>query len=142
MHRARARRTACTTTFRRSRHHEAKAEIEQGKFLESAHVHGNYYGTSKASVEDVHKGWQDLCLTSTGRAVGEGGESGPAFSGRGARSMEALEAWLRGRGTETEEKIQRMTNAQSEMDYARPRAGPAPFWAYFVNDDDSAHTSG
>ena len=55
--------------------------------------------------------------------------------------MEALEARLRGRGTETEEKVQkRMANAQSEMDYARPRAGPAPFDAYLVNDDlDSAH---
>ena len=58
-----------------------------------------------------------------------------------APDMAALEARLRGRGTETEEKVQkRMANAQSEMDYARPRAGPAPFDAYLVNDDlDSAH---
>ena len=106
-----------------------KAEIEQGKFLESAHVHGNYYGTSKASVEDVQKAGKICVLDIDCQGVRSVKEAnlGAKCLWVEAPSMEALEARLRGRGTETEEKIQkRMTNAQSEMDYARPRAGPAP----------------
>jgi guanylate kinase len=47
-------------------------------------------------------------------------------------SMDALEERLRGRGTETEAKIQlRLNNANSEME-----AGKAlPFDTYIVNDD-------
>lgn len=34
--------------------HEAiEADIAAGRFLESAHVHGNVYGTSVAAVQDV-----------------------------------------------------------------------------------------
>ena len=120
-----------------------KAEIEQGKFLESAHVHGNYYGTSKASVEDVQKAGKICVLDIDCQGVRsvKAANLGAKCLWVEAPSMEALEARLRGRGTETEEKVQkRMANAQSEMDYARPRAGPAPFDAYLVNDDlDSAH---
>ncbi len=47
-----------------------KAEIEQGKFLESAHVHGNYYGTSKASVEDVQKPARFVSWTSIVKECG------------------------------------------------------------------------
>lgn len=34
---------------------EIKKEIDAGKFVEYAEVHGNYYGTSIASVESVQK---------------------------------------------------------------------------------------
>jgi guanylate kinase len=32
---------------------QIQKEIEEGKFIEHANVHGNYYGTSKAAVERV-----------------------------------------------------------------------------------------
>lgn len=119
-----------------------KAEIEQGLFLESAAVHGNYYGTSVKSVEDVQKAGKICVLDIDVQGVRsvKGTSLGAKCLWVEAPSMEALEARLRSRGTETEDKVQkRMANAQAEMDYARPRAGTAPFDAYLVNDDlDSA----
>lgn len=119
-----------------------KKEIEQGLFLESAAVHGNYYGTSVKSVEDVQKAGKICVLDIDVQGVRsvKGTSLGAKCLWVEAPSMAALEARLRSRGTETEDKVRkRMANAQSEMDYARPRAGKAPFDAYLVNDDlDSA----
>lgn len=48
-------------------------------------------------------------------------------------SMEAVESRLRGRGTETEEAIQkRLGNAQKELDYGNAKGN---FDKIFVNDD-------
>ena len=71
-----------------------KAEIEQGKFLESAHVHGNYYGTSKASVEDVQKAGKICVLDIDCQGVRSVKEAnlGAKCLWVEAPSMEALEA--------------------------------------------------
>ena len=38
------------------------ARRERGEFLESAHVHGNYYGTSRLMVEEQHRQGHDVLL--------------------------------------------------------------------------------
>jgi guanylate kinase len=38
-----------------------KREIDVGLFIESAAVHGNYYGTSKKAVEDVQQAGK-ICI--------------------------------------------------------------------------------
>ena len=38
------------------------AMVERGEFLESAEVHGNLYGTSRAAIEDRITGGQDVVL--------------------------------------------------------------------------------
>jgi len=112
-----------------------KEEIEAGKFVEYAEVHGNYYGTSVKSVESVQN--QNLiCLLD----IDIQGAQNVKKSTLDARylfiappSMEELEKRLRGRGTESEEAMQRrLANAQGEMDYGM---GEGNFDAVLVNND-------
>mmetsp|Transcript_33980 Transcript_33980/g.62577 ORF Transcript_33980/g.62577 Transcript_33980/m.62577 type:complete len:636 (+) Transcript_33980:126-2033(+) len=112
-----------------------KKEIEAGKFVEYAEVHGNYYGTSVKSVESVQN--QNLiCLLD----IDIQGAQNVKKSTLDARylfvappSMEELEKRLRGRGTESEEAMQRrLANAQGEMDYGM---GEGNFDAVLVNND-------
>ena len=121
-----------------------KRDIDAGLFIESANVHGNYYGTSKAAVEDVQKVGKicilDIDVQGVRNVKGCGLDA--KYLWIEAPSMEVLEARLRGRGTETEEKVlKRMGNAEVEMAFAHPTtSGDKPFDAYLVNDDvESAH---
>uniref|UniRef100_A0A7S0TAJ7 guanylate kinase n=1 Tax=Chrysocystis fragilis TaxID=1411660 RepID=A0A7S0TAJ7_9STRA len=121
-----------------------KLEIDAGMFIESAHVHGNYYGTSKAAVEAVQKEGKICVLDIDVQGVQKVKlceDLEPKFLWVEAPNLEVLEERLRSRGTETEEKIQRrLGNAKAELAYAHP-ADPSrrPFDAYLVNDDlDSA----
>mmetsp|Transcript_29976 Transcript_29976/g.48433 ORF Transcript_29976/g.48433 Transcript_29976/m.48433 type:complete len:264 (+) Transcript_29976:76-867(+) len=114
-----------------------EADIALGKFIEHARVHNNLYGTSVAAVADVGKqgkmcvldidvqGAQQVKKTNLGVT--------PLFVFIAPPSTEELEKRLRGRGTETEEKIQtRLHNAQSEMQFAHT---PGFFDLVIVNDD-------
>ena len=95
------------------------ADILLHKFLEHANVHGNFYGTSIAAVENV-KDTGKICILDIDvqgcrqcRKVQLPGTyvfiSPPSFP--------ELEKRLRGRGTETEDKIKkRLANAKGEMD--------------------------
>ncbi|KAF2221377.1 P-loop containing nucleoside triphosphate hydrolase protein [Elsinoe ampelina] len=96
--------------------------ISQDAFVEYTTFGGNYYGTSKQTIEDQ---------TAKGLVVVldiemEGVKRIKASSGIDARyvfikppSFEALEARLRGRGTEKEEDIQkRLAQAAVELEYA------------------------
>ncbi|MCL7025243.1 hypothetical protein MKW94_021462, partial [Papaver nudicaule] len=94
-------------------------EIRDGKFLESASVHGNLYGTSIEAVEVVSDAGKRCVLD---------------IDVQGARSVrtcsldaiyificppsfEELEKRLRARGTETEEQVQkRLQNAKIELE--------------------------
>ncbi|MCL7042045.1 hypothetical protein MKW94_003702 [Papaver nudicaule] len=94
-------------------------EIRDGKFLESASVHGNLYGTSIEAVEVVSDAGKRCVLD---------------IDVQGARSVrtcsldaiyificppsfEELEKRLRARGTETEEQVQkRLRNAKIELE--------------------------
>ena len=78
-----------------------------GKFLEHAHVHGNIYGTTFAAVERV-TGARKVCILDVdvqGSEAVKRSPLGAAFVFISPPSMEELERRLRGRGTETEDKV-------------------------------------
>nr|CAD1837658.1 unnamed protein product [Ananas comosus var. bracteatus] len=110
-------------------------EISEGKFLESALVHGNLYGTSVEAVEAVTDAGKRCILdidVQGARSVRASALEAifificpPAF--------EELEKRLRARGTETEEQIQkRLRNAKTELEQAK---FPGLFDHLLVNDD-------
>eukprot|EP00961_Rhodomonas_salina_P029161 393340-Rhodomonas_salina.1 len=112
-----------------------QAEIDEGKFIEYADVHGNFYGTSKASVAAVSNA-QKICILDIDvqgcRSV-RAAKLPATFCFVAPPSMEELEKRLRGRGTEDEEKItKRLAGAQKEMD-AKEEAGL--FDHVLVNED-------
>lgn len=116
-----------------------KREIDAGLFIESAAVHGNYYGTSRAAVEEVQREGKICVLDIDVQGVHKVKQSSlePKYLWVEAPNLQILEKRLRGRGTETEEKImKRLNNAKNELAYAHP-ADPSdrPFDAYLVNDD-------
>eukprot|EP00934_Nitzschia_sp_Nitz4_P005886 Nitzschia sp. Nitz4//scaffold3_size479765//202151//202848//NITZ4_000084-RA/size479765-augustus-gene-1.563-mRNA-1//1//CDS//3329550710//5876//frame0 len=113
---------------------DIKKEIADGKFVEYAEVHGNYYGTSIASVESVQKEGKICILDIDIQGIMKVKEStlSPRYLFISPPSMEELEKRLRGRGTETEESIQkRLGNAKKEMDYGHE---PGNFDRIFVNE--------
>jgi len=97
--------------------------VAEGLFIESARVHGNMYGTSKAAVEAVRNAGK-VCILD--------------IDVQGAKSIHEQQAWpdtrfifikppslaelerrLRGRGTETEEKVlKRLGNARGEIEFS------------------------
>ncbi len=107
--------------------------ISRGEFAEWANVHGNYYGTSKAVIEEAFARGKSVLLD----IDVQGAESlRKAFGDRcitvfiAPPSMQELEKRLRGRGTEKEETIaRRMKNADEEMREA------VKFNATIVNDE-------
>lgn len=95
-------------------------EIAGGEFLEHAKVHGNYYGTSKAAVEDVQAAGRICILDIDVQGVAQVQEQGypvGKYVFIDPPSLAQLEARLRGRGTETEERIlKRIGAAKGEID--------------------------
>ena len=110
-------------------------DISKGMFIEYAHVHTNIYGTSIAAVDKV-KSQGKICILD----IDIQGVQSVKKSSLEAKylfinppSSEALEERLRGRGTETEEKIQvRLKNALGELDFGK---GEGNFDASVTNDD-------
>jgi len=104
---------------------EFENKIKNNDFLEWAEVHGNYYGTLISEVLDrVKKGYDVILdidvqgariireLTKTNKDLEQSAE----YLFVAPPSFQELENRLRGRGTETEEVIQkRLTNAQKEL---------------------------
>ncbi|KAJ1478508.1 P-loop containing nucleoside triphosphate hydrolase protein [Baffinella frigidus] len=110
-------------------------EIEDGLFLESANVHGNFYGTSIAAVQKVVNDGQVCILDIDIQGVRScrKAELPGIYVFIVPPCMEELEARLRGRGTETEDKIlKRMENAKGEV---REKDEPGLFDHQIVNDD-------
>lgn len=111
--------------------------IREGKFLEHAEVHSNFYGSSVASVSDVQRSGR-ICILDIDvqgqRSVKSGGLLPSAkYLFISPPSFEALEARLRGRGTETEEALERrLGNAKAEIEYGTSQG---VFDAVIVNDD-------
>ncbi|KAG5399738.1 hypothetical protein IGI04_014345, partial [Brassica rapa subsp. trilocularis] len=93
-------------------------EINDGKFLEFASVHGNLYGTSIESVEVVTDSGKRCILdidVQGARSV-KASSLDAMFIFVCPPSMKELEDRLRARGTETEEQIQkRLRNAEAEI---------------------------
>eukprot|EP01035_Chromulina_nebulosa_P018575 gene18575-24300_t len=112
-----------------------EAGIERGDFIEHAAVHTNYYGTSFQAVEKVRSSGK-ICILD----IDIQGVQGVKASKLDAKyifisppSVEELEKRLRGRGTETEEKIQvRLKNAIDELNFGNQ---PGNFDAIIINED-------
>ncbi|NPE57618.1 guanylate kinase [Dickeya dadantii] len=106
--------------------------IEEDDFLEYAEVFGNYYGTSRAAIEQVLSTGVDVFLDIDWQGARQIRERMPQ-----ARSIfilppsqEELERRLRGRGQDSEEVIaRRMKQAVAEMSHY------AEYDYLIVNDD-------
>lgn len=92
--------------------------IAADMFLEHADVHGNLYGTSQATIaEQLEEGFDVILdIDVQGAAILRNGGVDAAFVFISPPSLTELEKRLRGRGTESEEKIQvRLLNAGKEL---------------------------
>ena len=121
---------------------DMEAAIERGEFIEYARVHGNIYGTSIKAVEAVQTAGK-VCLLDIdvqGAELVKKTTLNARFVFVAPPSFEELEKRLRGRGTETEDKIQmRLKNAKGEMEYMDK---PGFFDCVIVNDDlDKAYAT-
>mmetsp|Transcript_17692 Transcript_17692/g.51491 ORF Transcript_17692/g.51491 Transcript_17692/m.51491 type:complete len:545 (-) Transcript_17692:147-1781(-) len=114
---------------------DIKKEIDAGKFIEYAEVHGKYYGTSVAAVETVKSSGKICVLDIDVQGVQSVKKSSlePIYVFIAPPSMDELEKRLRGRGTESEEDMkERLANAQGELDYGLAKGN---FDKIFTNDD-------
>lgn len=103
---------------------QIQASIDNGEFIENSEVHGNIYGTSYSSVQSVMASGK-ICILDIdvkGSQVVKQSNLDPHSIFIAPPSMEILEGRLRGRGTESEEAIQRrLGNARAEVDYGLQR---------------------
>lgn len=110
-------------------------EIQDGKFLEFASVHGNLYGTSIKAVEVVADAGKRCILdidVQGARSV-RGHSLEAIFIFICPPSFEKLEKRLRARGTETEEQVQkRLRNAKMELEQGK---SSDLFDHILINDD-------
>jgi guanylate kinase len=94
-------------------------QINAGEFAEWALVHGNYYGTSKKSLEKFWGARRHVLLDIDVQGAASLRQQYPERTLTvfiAPPSLEELEKRLRGRGTDSEEAIQkRMKNAQDEL---------------------------
>mmetsp|Transcript_10733 Transcript_10733/g.19841 ORF Transcript_10733/g.19841 Transcript_10733/m.19841 type:complete len:255 (+) Transcript_10733:67-831(+) len=110
--------------------------IEEGKFVEHANVHTNMYGTSIAALEAVKAQNKIVILDIDIQGAKQVKEKLPEvhFVFLTPPSMEVLEKRLRGRGTETEEKVaKRLKNAVGEIEFSKTPG----FWDHVVVADES-----
>lgn len=111
---------------------EFRRRVDAGQFVEWAEVHGEWYGTLRTETDDALRAGRNVLLdvdVQGGRAVRRAYPDG-VFIFVLPPSMEALEARLRHRGTDSEERIRlRLANAKREI----------PMWREYdyavVNDD-------
>ena len=99
-----------------------RKEISQGVFIEHANVHTNMYGTSRQGLRDVQERGRicilEIDVQGADQVKDAKLEPCPRFVFIAPPSLEELEDRLRGRKTETEDKIQvRLENARGEMSY-------------------------
>eukprot|EP01018_Ginkgo_biloba_P005369 Gb_14812 [translate_table: standard] len=118
-----------------TQHGVMEMDVQQGKFLESASVHGNLYGTSIASVEAVADAGKRCILdidVQGARSV-RNSTLDALFIFICPPSFEELEKRLRGRGTEKEEQVQkRLRTARAELELGK---NSTLFDHILVNDD-------
>jgi guanylate kinase len=116
---------------------EFEAIREHDGFLEWAHVHGNYYGTSRSFVEAQMAVDKDVLLEIDWQGAEQVVRRVPNVVSIFILppSMAELESRLRGRGTDSEEVIQRrMGAAQLELEQAKR-------FDYVILNDDFAQAS-
>lgn len=111
---------------------EFEAMKARGDFLESALVHGNYYGTSRVWIEEQMKAGNDVLLEIDWQGARQVREH---FAGTVGifilpPSIEALEWRLHHRGTDSEQTItRRLLGAGAEMAHA-------PEFEYVIINED------
>ena len=111
-----------------------KTAIDQNQFIEHAQVHTNFYGTSYEAVNRIQEEGRICVLDIDIQGVQSVKKSSMAckYIFIAPPTMEDLEKRLRGRGTETNEKILiRLENAKNEMEFGVKEGN---FDAIFVND--------
>lgn len=111
---------------------EFERAIERDGFIEWAKVHAHYYGTPLEPIREHLDAGDDVLLEIDVQGAFQVREKLPEAKlvFIAPPSMEVLEARLRGRGTDSEEDIERrLANAQGEMQAA------ARYDAIVVNDD-------
>ena len=116
----------------------ARAAVAAGGFIEYARVHANLYGTSIAAVRAVSEQGKTclLDIDVQGAELVKKTDLCARFLFIAPPSFDDLEKRLRGRGTETEDKIQiRLKNARGELAYMEKKDF---FDAIIVNDDVEA----
>jgi guanylate kinase len=83
--------------------------IDNGEFIESAHVHSNIYGTSKEAVTNVIDRFLicilDIDVQGVRNLLKYGGDLKPIYVFIAPPSIEELERRLRARATDSEETI-------------------------------------
>lgn len=114
---------------------EMERSITNGEFIEYTEFSGNLYGTSKKSVSDIqNKG--KICILDIeidGVRNIKKTDLKPYYIFIKPPSLEILEKRLRGRGTETEESIQRrLARAREELNFGEL---PGNFDLVLVNDN-------
>eukprot|EP00612_Vaucheria_litorea_P000905 CAMPEP_0171453930 /NCGR_PEP_ID=MMETSP0945-20130129/1429_1 /TAXON_ID=109269 /ORGANISM="Vaucheria litorea, Strain CCMP2940" /LENGTH=132 /DNA_ID=CAMNT_0011978871 /DNA_START=345 /DNA_END=743 /DNA_ORIENTATION=+ len=111
-----------------------KREISEKKFVEYAHVHGNYYGTSIESIKSVISEGK-VCVLDIdvqGVIAFKKSDFEPNYTFIKPPNMKVLEERLRGRKSETEENIhKRLKNAKKEIEFGSKEN----FDLVLVNDD-------
>ena len=111
-----------------------KNMIEKGAFLEWAVVHGDYYGTNLEPVKSALAAGENLILEIDVQGAIQVKEQIPDAVAvfLAPPSLEALQERIKGRGTESAEKIkERLTTALKEMD-------AYPLYDYVVVNDQVA----
>jgi guanylate kinase len=116
---------------------EFTRRADAGEFVEWAHVHGEMYGTLRTQTDEALRQGKNVLLD----VDVQGGKSVRAAYPDGVfifvlpPTLEALEARLRGRGTDSEERIKlRLENARREIPMALE-------YDYAVVNDDLAAAS-
>ena len=116
---------------------EFTRRADAGQFGEWAHVHGEMYGTLRSQPDAALRQGRNLLLdvdVQGGKSVRQAYPDG-VFIFVLPPTLEALEARLRGRGTDSEERIRlRLENARREIPMARE-------YEYAVVNDDLAAAS-
>ncbi|KAH3666439.1 hypothetical protein WICMUC_005707 [Wickerhamomyces mucosus] len=117
-----------------------KKLIEEKAFIEWAQFSGNYYGTTIKAVEDVAKAGKTCILDIDMQGVKSVKQTNlnARFLFLAPPSVETLRKRLEGRGTETQESVEkRIAAATAEIEYSKTGAHDQ----IIVNDDlDKAYT--
>jgi guanylate kinase len=103
---------------------EFKRRIEENAFAEWQVVHGNYYGTPKATIDGAIEEGKHVVMDIDVYGKRMFDQAYPDAVGILILppSMEVLEQRLRARGTESSESLEtRLNNARKEMDFGKTR---------------------
>jgi guanylate kinase len=100
---------------------EFEREVAEGIFLEHAEVHGNFYGTSRTTVQDLLRQGRDVLLEIDWQGAAQIRKAKPDCVSVFILppSREELERRLRGRGSDSEDVIERrLRNSRGEIAHA------------------------